>query len=303
MNLSSVRLVVRAPAGAPCGWRPGADESYCCCCWGSGAPCAAGSCCCHTCTCTQTSRTAASRAAAAAGGRARRARPARAAATLHLHPDFKDCSESCCCCCWGSGAPCAAGSCCCHPALAPRLQGMQRVVLLLLLRVGRAVRGRLVLLPPCILHPDFKKCSKSYCCCKRRVGRAVRGRLMLLPPCAAPSPQPPPGQQRARLCCAPLLQAQALQAHDGETLPGWAAPWCCCCCCCACASTPPRSFLPMPALAWPAAAHQFRSPSALQTHVTCHAGAAFALATWWSQSARRHREGYTGHCEDQRLAS
>ena len=62
---------------------------------------------------------AASRSAAAAGGRARRAQPARAAATLRLHPELKTCSESYCCCCWGSGAPCAASSCCCHPAPRP----------------------------------------------------------------------------------------------------------------------------------------------------------------------------------------
>ena len=54
-----------------------------------------------------------------------------------------------------------------------------------------------------------------------RVGRAMRSRLMLLPPCTAPRPQELARKQRTRLSfLREGFAAQALQAHGGETCLG-----------------------------------------------------------------------------------
>ena len=214
------------------------------------------------------------------------------------------CSESYCCCCWGSGAPCAAGSCCCHPALAPRLQEMQRVILLLLLLgVGHAVRSRLVLLPPCTCTQTSRNAASH------TAAAAAGGRARHAQPAHAAATLH--RAQTLNLCMKAAHKVvwpvalknwphKRLQAHDGETclggLPHAAAA-------AAAHVGPPHRGLSCRCLHWHGLQQHTSSGGPLQSRTMRHAMLAQrpALAARWSPSVRQQCKARPGHCMPLRL--
>ena len=120
------------------------------------------------------------------------------------------------------------------------------------------------------------------------VGCAVRSRLMLLPPCTAPRPQEPPEKGRTRVLRA-MLQAQALQAHDGETclggLPRDAAA--------AAHVCPARRGLSFQCLHWHGLRQHTSSGRPLRATHMWHTMLARQppVAVWWSQSMHLQCKG------------